>query len=541
MAKRKKDKPTPLSEMTAEQLKELDRDTLVAMMMRLLEQNQQLSDILRQFVQDKHGPKTEHFENPNQLRIFGSEPAQEPSPTARENSPPEGQSSSSSSKKKKPGHTKNPMPAHLERRPIAGKQPSMHDLTCACCGVPRQKTKEIVRKSRLEHVPATVVIEDFIAVIYECTRCGDLLIVEPPAPTIEDGDAGPALKTEVAVAKFEDHMPLNRQEQRFARMGVHIARSTMVGWLKSVADRLRPLYDRMHKLLLLSKVVATDDTPVKVLDRSQKKKLARKLQIKTGRIWIYRGDDEHPFNVFQYTEGRGRAGPLIFLSGFRGYLQGDCFSGNLALCAETGAIFVACLVHARRYFIKAQVNNKTACDEILQMFFDLFEIERTARELELPPEQIKLMREEESKPILDKMKKWLDDHALTALPKSSFGKGVNYCLNNWTELNNFLLDGDIRAENNLAEQEMKRIAMSRKNWLFLGSDTGGKTAEVLISLISTCRRHGVNPNEYLKDVYQTLGDNPNAELDPLLPQNWKRKRESTELAGCQITPQMASA
>jgi transposase len=439
-------------------------------------------------------------------------------------------------KPKKKGHTRNPMPAHLNREPVTGEQPTIDELMCQCCSEPRVKINEVLRNSRYEYKPASVFIQDFLDMIFACPGCGDTLVVSPDLKqTIENGTAGPALQGEIVTARYVDHMPLNRQEQRFARMGVPIVRSTMVGWMKAAANTVRPIYDRMHELLLLSKVIATDDTPVKVQDRKKKK------NIKLGRIWTYRGDDEHPFNLFNYTEGRGRVGPMTFLSGFTRFLQGDCFSGNLALCAETGATFVACLVHARRYFIKALPNNKKACEEILQMFAEIFEIERAARDLKITSDEIKLMREQESKPILEKMKTWLDQNSITALPKSAFGKGVNYCLNNWTELTNYLLDGDIRAENNLAEQEMKRIACGRKNWYFLGSDESGKTAEVLLSLVSTCKRHNINPADYLQDVLQKLSENPNMPVDLLLPHSWNKSEAKSEIEGCQITPQLASA
>jgi transposase len=551
MPKDKKSKQPSISDMTPEQLKALDPDTLVALLLRIWEQNCQLSELLQQVLREKHGPKTERFENPDQLRIFSPESSEEQTVAEQSNralsesDQPQIESESAplpgTMRKRKKGHGRNPMPAHLERKRITGAEPSEHHLMCAKCSLMRAKIHEVLRNSRLEHVPASVIIEDFVALVFQCPGCGDSMTVEPPAQLAENGGAGPSLMTEVAVAKFEDHMPLNRQEQRFARVGVPIARSTMVGWLSTMANRLRPLYTRMRELLLQSKFIATDDTPVKVLDRNQRRRLAKCLKIKTGRIWIYRGDDEHPFNLFDYTEGRGRAGPMEFLFNFKGYLQGDCFSGNLALCAETGAIFVACLVHARRYFIKALPNNRAACEEILQKFSEIFEIERTARELGLSGNDIKLMREQETSPILNEIKTWLDTHAITALPKSSFGKGVHYCLNNWTELTNFMLDGDLRADNNLAEQEMKRIACGRKNWLFLGSDAGGETAEVLLSLISTCRRHNVNPSEYLKDILTTLAQNPDAPIDPLLPNNWKHRSATGEMERCHITPQIVCA
>lgn len=530
------------SEMSPEQLKQLDTDTLVGLLTSVLEQNRQLTELLQQVIREKHGPKTERFENPDQLRLFGAA-SEEQAQTSEASSDSSASTSGSTAKppSRKKGHTRNPMPAHLERKRITGQEPAVADLVCGKCAGSFELLMEIVRNSRYEQVPASVVIEDFTALIYQCAGCSETLTVEPPQQSIENGIAGPCLLIDIAVSKFEDHLPWNRQEQRFARIGVPIARSTMVGWMQWLANRLRPLYNRMRELLLLSKVIATDDTPVKVQDRSLRRKLSHKLQIKTGRIWIYRGDDDHPFNVFHYTEGRARAGPMTFLKAYDGFLQGDCFSGNLALCAETGATFVACLVHARRYFIKAEPNNKAACQEILQMFFDIFKIERDARELELSADDVKLMREQESKPILDKMKTWLNTQALIALPKSSFGKAVNYCLNNWIELTNYLLDGNLRADNNLAEQEMKRIACGRKNWYFLGSDEGGKTAEVLLSIMSTCRRHCVNPSEYLKDVLQILSENPVVDLDSLLPHNWKQRKAKSEIDRCHSTPKVIFA
>jgi transposase len=536
MAKAHKTKHPSASEMTPGDLSNLDHDTLVGLVLRLCEQNKQLSEILQIMVREKHAPKTERFLNPDQLRLFGSEQSSEqPASTGNDTVSSASHAIGTGAKnKKKPGHGRNPMPSNLDRERITGAEPSKEALACKHCSNMLIKINEVIRNSRYEYKPSSVFIQDFVAMVFQCEGCGDTLTVEPEVKqTIENGTAGPALTAEVITSKLEDHMPLHRQEQRFARMGVPIARSTMVGWMTAAALKLKPIFDRMHEILLQSKIIATDDTPTKVQDRKKKK------NIKIGRVWIYRGDDDHPVNLFDYTEGRGRAGPMTFLASFTGYLQGDCFSGNLAVCAATGAIFVACRAHGRRYFIKAQPNNKTACEEILKMFADLFEIERTARALELSAEETKRMREQEAVPILNKMKEWLDHQCLVALPQSSFGKAVHYNLNNWIELNNYLLDGDLRLDNNLAEQEMKRVAVGRKNWNFLGSDDAGKNYAMLLSLISTCKRHNVNSADYLKDVLQTLTDNPNADIDPLLPQNWKKKDQFAEIPACQTAPEFA--
>lgn len=515
--------PTPkhkIEKLTPDALQSLDQETLVGMIMCLYEQNVQLSEQLRTLVIEKYGSKTERFIDPNQTRLFG---AMLEDQTAATVSVQEAEPESPPKQKKHKGHFRNPMPAQLEHVPVTGTVPDEQTLRCNCCSTLRVKVNEVIYNSRLEFKPAVLFVEDFTNMVFACPNCGDTLVVPPDAPEpIENGTAGPGLQSEIAVSKYEDHAPLYRQEQRFARLGVHIPRSTMCGWLASTVTIVRPLYNYMKLLLLQSDIIATDDTPIKVQDRKHHKK------IRTGRFWIFRGDDDHRFNLFAYTTGRERAGPKIFLAGWKGFLQGDCFSGNLALCTETGATHVACWAHARRYFIKALANNKAACEQALSLIQALFKIESATRELELSAADVKLMRQQEAVPVLAKIKTWLDDQLLTALPQSTFGKAICYCLKNWDVLNNYLLDGRLRIDNNLAEQQMKRVAISRKNWLFVGSDNGGENAEVLMSIMSTCRRHKVEPWSYLRDVLIRLTENPNTDLNALLPYNWE---PSTSTAG----------
>jgi transposase len=537
----------------------LDKDTLIGIISRLYEQNVLLSEKLQAWIQEKYGRKTERFVDPDQLRLFVAEqlPSQEFS-VSQESSQSIDKHRHSSNRR--PGHGRKPMPLNLPHTKVKLSGPAPADLICSCCNKPMVKVNEVIRNSRYGFEPSSTFIEDIVEDVFACPDCKDSLVAassaaglmpEPQveeaqtaieikpmntieqaeasdsgideslmaamraAAAIENGNAAPGMLAYVAVSKYSDHQPLYRLEQILARQGADISRSTMCGWLATTVTLLRPLYNFMHAELLKSKVTSTDDTPVKVQDRSKSKK------IKTGRTWTYIGDKEHPVNLFDYTEGRSRAGPLRFLRGYTGFLQGDCFSGNEAICAESGAILVACNAHARRYFKKAEPNNKAACAEALRMYHDLYEIERTAKELELNSAQIKQMRNEEAKPILDKFKKWLDKQSLTALPKSSFGKAVNYCLNNWEALCMYLADGDLSIDNNMAEREMKHIAIGRKNWYFYGSDNGGERAEVLLSLVSTCKRHGVEPWYYLNNVIDRLAKNPRTDLRELLPYTWK--------------------
>jgi len=532
--KKEQQQPEKFDPAKPDSLRGLDEDTLIGVISRLYEQNKQLSELMQSFLRDKYGPKTERFQNPAQLALFSEPALAEDGASTDEHSSPASESTPEIKQPKKKGHGRNPRPSHLKRITKRGPEPSPEALKCSCCNSAREKVNEVLRGSRYAYQPADVCVEEFVAMIFACSNCGDSFVVEPDVPAAAlQIEADSALLAAIVVDRFADHMPLYRQEQKFARIGVPLNRSTMCGWLAYSATLLRPVYHRLKIRLLNSKVIETDDTPMKVQDRKKKK------NIKIGRIWTYRGDKRNPFNLFDYTDGRGRAGPLYFLQGYKGFLLGDCFSGNQAICAETGAIHVACHAHARRYFIKAEPNNKTACAVILDMYTELFKIESDARELGICDDQLKLMREQESKPILDKMHVWLQQQSLTALPKSSFGKAVNYCLNNWQELNNYLLDGELRIDNNLAEQEMKRAALSRKNSLFFGSDQGGENAEVFMSLISTCRRHNVEPWGYLKDVIDRLTTDPASDLDQLLPNNWSAKTKCAEIEGAAHPPKIS--
>jgi len=499
-----------VTDLTPEVLDSLDQETLIALVMRLYEQNKQLSEQLRIYVMEKYGPRTERFGNPDQLRLFNSAAQTTEVSTSKE---PESHAPTKQPLSKKTGHGRNPMPSNLPRVQVRGT-PDTHALNCHCGGQ-RLKVNEVLRNSRYEFVPSSLVVEEILDSVYECAACHDTVVV--PAQICEpiaNGTAGPGLIASVISDKYCDHMPNHRQVQRFARHDANIPRSTIDGWLDVTAKKLRSLYNEMNSRLLQAKAIATDDSPVKVQDR------ARKNNMKTGRIWIYRGDESQPFNVFAFTQGRGRDGPISFLRGFSGYLLGDCFSGNQAVCTESGCTHIACNVHARRYFVKALPNNKRGAEEALAMYHALFEIERTAKELNLTSAQRYQMRQEEAVPLLTRMKDWLDKERLTALPNSAYGKAVTYCLNNWTALTAYLQDGDLSADNNLAEQEMKHLAIGRKNWMFFGSDDGGENAAIFLSLISTCKRHGVEPWRYLKHVIETLTANPQADLHPLLPNNW---------------------
>jgi transposase len=503
--KSKPSKRKRVQELTPAVLNQLDQDTLIALVLKLYDQNKQLSEQLRAFIEEKYGSKTERHEHADQLRLFEQQQAAA-TDAAAENKPP--------AKPKKPGHGRNPMPSHVQTKELKRK-PTAAERKCSC-GSERSLVNEVVRNRRFECIPATIFVEEIVDCVWQCKGCGDSIVVEPDfVEPIPNGSVGPDLLIKIAEERWLNHNPYYRQEQGFARLGIKISRSTMCGWMVSLSDIYSRVYQGCKGDLLLSEIIETDDTPVKVQDRTKKSNIRR------GYEWIFRGDRRHPVNVFHYTRGRSRAGPKEFIPGFKKFLLGDCFSGNRALCAETGATHVACRAHDRRYYKKARANNKKLCDEMLDMYEELFEVDRTARQLGLSAEDTLKMRQQEAVPILTRMKKWLDEQALSALPSSSFGKAVAYSLNNWSQLNNYLLHGELRIDNNLAEQEMKRFATGRKNWYFFGSDESGAVASTMLTIFSTCLRNGVEPGAYFRDTLPRLLADPGCDIEPLLPHKWK--------------------
>jgi hypothetical protein len=317
----------------------------------------------------------------------------------------------------------------------------------------------------------------------------------------------------VIVAKTADHLPLHRQEKIFERHGVDISRKTMGGWLAQCADLLNPLYVSAKDVLFQSKVIGTDDTGVKVLDVALP--FAR-----TGRIWPYCGDQEHPVILYDYTATRERAGPEEFLKGYRGYLQADAYGGYDAFFKDParGLVEVGCWAHARRYFHKALESDQARMGPALLLIAQLYRVEEQARPL-APGDRLGV-RQLQSQPILDKLHDYLLEIQAEVLPKSPAGRAVRYTLKNWTALTRYCEDGDLAIDNNATERAIRGVAVGRNNWTFFGSDQGGHTAAVLRSFVASCQRAEVEPFAWFKDVLSRIAAHPITRLAELLPHNW---------------------
>ncbi len=386
------------------------------------------------------------------------------------------------------------------------------EKTCSCCHRPKDRIGEDVTKV-VEYEPSKLEVHEHIRPKYACRHCKNGVSSPPPPPRpIARGIAGSGLIAQIVVSKFGDHLPLYRLEDIFVRHGIHFSRSTLCNWVAAAADLLKPLYDLQRQLVLESPVMWTDDTPVKVMVGGEE-------GTRLGRFWVYVGDKEHPYSVYDFTLSRSRDGPQSFLHDFRGYLHADAYTGYDAifLGSDNQVVEVACWAHARRKFFDARNNYPRQAHQVLEWIRQLYDIEDQARELSI--EARCELRRAEADPVLDKLESYLADVAQTVLPKSAFAKAVNYARNQWAALRRYTEDGRLTIDNNTSERTLRPQAIGRKNWLFLGSEPAGPRAAVLYSILAGAKRHRIEPWAYLRELLIRLhADDPR--LEEMLPDHW---------------------
>jgi len=472
--------------------------------------------LLRELLEAQRNRKSEQLSK-EQLALFETLwKASDPEAEKEEDSEPDADPAAD------PEADKPEEPPQVKKR--SGRQPLaksvmreriVHDLPeaekhCGCCGKDLRLFDEEISE-RYEYIPASIKVIEDVRRKYACDCT--VKTADKPAQPIEKSTAGASLLAHVIVSKFADHQPLHRQEKMFERHGVRISRKTMGGWLAQVGELLDPLYEASKKVLFGSKVIGTDDTGVKVLD--PKLPFAR-----TGRIWPYLGDAQHPVVVHHYTRTRGRDGPAKFLEGYKGYLQADAYSVYDAFFKPArGLTEVGCMMHMRRYFYKALDSDQERMGKALHLIAKLYRIEDRAKGLSA--EERLALRQRLSAPVMAKLHDYLLRIREDVLPKSPGARAVRYALNQWDALTRFLEDGDLEIDNGATERVNRDIAIGRTNWTFFGSDEGGKTAAVLMSFIATCKRCRVEPFAWFRDVLSRIATYPLHRLAELLPHNWK--------------------
>jgi len=520
--------PEPSTPMTSNTPPELPEslEQCHALIKALAADNRQLSTRVEQLLRRLFGTRSERLD-PNQLALFAEAWAQEQQAAeapAVEEAPQE-------ARPRKKGHGRKPLPEDLPRTRIE------HDVTpeekvCAECGTEKQRIGETVTE-QLEYVPASLYVIEHAQLKYACKCCQEGVVVgQKPAQPIEKSLAGPGLLAHVITSKYCDHLPLHRQEGILKRHGVELSRKTLCDWVIKSAFVLEPLVEAMAARVLQSKVIHTDDTPVRVQD-PDKKRATRK-----ARLWPYVGDRDNPFTIFDYTSGRGREGPETFLREFIGteekprYLQCDAFPGYNGLFAKDRHVLeVACWAHARRKYDEAKTSDPVRAHEALLRIKEFYHVEAELREETAGlsrAEADALCRERrhhKALPLLEDFHDWARAARDAVLPKSPMGMALNYSLENWDALLRYTQDPALNIDNNAAERAIRAIAVGRKNWLFLGSDDGGRAAAIHFSLIASARRHGLDPFAYLRDLLRRIPSHPNRDIDALFPDRWANTTE----------------
>jgi transposase len=496
-----------------------DPAILKQMLVDLTTQLDKTQRLLQQLLAAKSGTHSEQL-SPDQLRLFvqelGAGNAAKADSENDDQLPPGSGSSHREDQEENRPRGRRPLSPHLKRERME------HDLTaeekhCAGCG---QDLRPIGEESseRYEYLPAQLLVIEDICKKYACA-CTVKTATKPPQP-IEKSTAGASLLAQVIVSKVADHVPVHRQAKILRRFGVELADQTMCGWMRQCSELLTPLYARLKEFVLASKVVGTDDTPVKVLDR----RLVRTTR--KGRFWPYLGDQNHRAAVFDYTPTRERAGPEQFLKGYRGFLQADAYVAydSFFTDPERGLVEVACWAHTRRHFHQALDTDPARMGAVLAYIAQLYAVEKRARRSAVEGDALRLLREHASRPVLAQLKDYLLKIRDQVLPKSEAGQAVSYALKNWIALTRYLEDGDLSIDNNHTERSLRGLAIGRHNWTFLGSDRGGQTMAVLRSFVTSCELAKVDPFAWFQDVLSRIGEHSIQQLDELLPHRWAAAR-----------------
>jgi transposase len=334
---------------------------------------------------------------------------------------------------------------------------------------------------------------------------------------------------QITASKYADHLPLNRLERILGRHGIELSRSTMCAWMAHVADMFRPVVNLMADEVRLSKMLHTDATKMPYLDPDNAP--GRSL---SGQMWIYYGDRDQPFNVFDFCRDHSAAGIDAFLQDkhYRGYLNADAHNLYDHLFAAGDIIELGCWVHCRRHFYEAKESDAARAHWVLAAIRRLYEAEAEAKKIiaeqqldGTAADAVRLrLRQEKSLPIVTSLCQWLEQEQPKVLPKSPIGQAVAYALRHRQALTRYLADGFLDIDNNLAELTLRHIAVGRKNWLFAGSAKGAETAAILFSITSTCHRHGVDAFAYIRELLQRLAHGPQPSPEVLrdwLPDCWQ--------------------
>ncbi|MCA9140140.1 MAG: IS66 family transposase [Planctomycetales bacterium] len=457
-----------------------------------------------------------HVEDDSQLHLFDIGDGQTDGESETEQEPSDDPKKRRQRKKKS-----EKIPPHLKRKIVEADVPQ-EDRKCFCCGEEMPIVGTDVTE-RVDLIPAELFVWEIHRHKRACGKCKEAVSQVPAGEEpcglttpVPGSDYGFGVYTQIIINKFADHLPLYRGEDIFARAGMFIPRNTQFGMLANIAELISPLIALMKSRIVSGTVLGTDDTSVRLQDLSLPGKM------RTARFWLYRGRDDHPYNVFDFTESRGRDGPANFLRDFHGHAVVDAYGvhDGVYLGAQDQIFAACCNSHARRKFVEAKPNDPVAAAQALAFYRGLYDIED--RVAELNDSDRLAVRQSESLPIMSELHDWLVDkrNDWRVLPKSSLGKAVRYALNQWDELSVFLSNGSIPFDNNQTEGTLRGLTIGRQNWLFVGSSRGGEVTALMYSLVTSAARHHLDVWAYVDDCLRRLAGG-SSDYEALLPDVWR--------------------
>ncbi len=423
---------------------------------------------------------------------------------------PEGKAEKSETKEKP---KRAPLPDHLDRK----KQVLSAGQDCNKCGGNLKVLGEDITEE-LEYVPGRFVVNQIIRPRAACTRCEAIQQAPMPSRPIERGRPGPGLLAHVLVSKYADHLPLYRQSQIYGREGVELDRSTMADWVGKSTALLEPLADAIGKIVRNGQALFADDTPVKMLAPGTKK-------TQTARIWAYVRDERPwdgpapPCAWYQFTVDRKGEHPVSHLSGYRGWVHADGYAGFNGVFGADKADEMACMAHVRRKFVDVfTAQGSSIAEEAIKRIAQLYAVEKEARGK--APEERVALRKAKAEIIFDDLEIWLHAQLPKISGKSPLAQAIRYALNRMPKARPYLDNGFLELDNNSAERAMKPVALGRKNWMFAGSQRGGKAMAIAFTLLETAKLNRVDPQAWLTWVLERIADHKINRLDGLMPWNY---------------------
>ena len=409
---------------------------------------------------------------------------------------------------------RRPIPDHIPRMEVE-LSPTVD--ACAGCGGKLRRIGEDVTEE-LEYVPGRFIVNRIVRPRLSCSCCERFVQAPLPSRPIERGRPGPGLLAHVLVSKYADHLPLYRQSQIFERDGLDLDRSTLADWVGKSTALLGPLADAIGRHVLSAEAIFADDTPIRMLAPGAGK-------THTARIWTYARDERPwggaapPAAWYRFSGDRKGRHPKDHLARFRGWMHADGYAGFEDLYRSGAIREVACMAHVRRKFVdihRAQAS--PIAEEAIHRIAQLYAVEKEARGS--PPDRRVNLRQTRAAPVFDDLETWIAQQLTRVSGKSPLAAAIRYALARMERMRPYLANGILELDNNAAERGMRAIALGRKNYLFVGSEAGGKAAAIAYTLIETAKLNRVDPQAWLADTLARIPDYKITKVDELLPWHW---------------------